>query len=126
MSHNDSEKLSSYFDDLYETLLSHGVPEDRLPSPWHVLSRVLEAIDHDLLSEWVDAYVALESDGDPSYNPTNQNPEQDSNPPSSQPGPWTPPRRQPNYLRALPGPPPTDPSEPTPPDSEGSPKLSPG
>ena len=57
-----TERLASYFEELYEYLVEQGVPEECLPSPWHVLRRVTKAIDHELLREWLDAYSAVESE----------------------------------------------------------------
>lgn len=57
-----TERLASYFEELYEYLVEQGVPEECLPSPWHVLRRVTKAIDHELLREWLDAYAAVEAE----------------------------------------------------------------
>jgi len=85
------EKLASYFEEMYEYLLEEGVPEDRLPSPWHVLSRIVKCIDQELLREWLDAYVAVEAE--------EVEEEEDSEPPRS--GPRPKPKRRPSYLRAI-------------------------
>lgn len=61
---DQSRRLAGYFEELYDYLLEHGVPEECLPSPWHVLRHVTRSIDHELLQEWLDAYVAVESEGD--------------------------------------------------------------
>lgn len=57
-----TERLAGYFEEMYEYLLEQGVPEDCLPSPWHVLRRVTKAIDHEVLREWLDNYVAVEAE----------------------------------------------------------------
>lgn len=88
-----TERLAEFFDDLYGYLLESGVPEDRLPSPWHVLSRVVRCIDPELLREWLDAYSAVEAD--PDHVPPEDDEEDDA------PRPDRPPRRRPSYLRAL-------------------------
>lgn len=85
------EKLAAYFEEMYEYLLDEGVPEDRLPSPWHVLSRIVKCIDHDLLREWLDAYVAVEAE--------EVEEEEESEPPRT--GPRPKPKRRPSYLRAI-------------------------
>jgi hypothetical protein len=91
-----TERLASYFEELYEYLLEQGVPEDCLPSPWHVLRRVTKAVDHELLREWLDAYVAVEGEEDPEGDGDEEPSER------SAPVP-TPPRKRPapSYLRAL-------------------------
>ena len=58
------ERLAGYFEELYDYLQEEGVPEDRLPNPWHMLSRVVRCIDAELLREWLDAYCAVEADPD--------------------------------------------------------------
>jgi len=92
-SHNDpeSDRLSSYFEELYAYLVEHNVPEECLPSPWHILRRVLQCVDDDLVHEWLDDYVALEAD---SYEEGSSDSENSSS--SS-----TPKKRRPSYLRPL-------------------------
>jgi len=94
-----TERLAEFFDDLYGYLLESGVPEDRLPSPWHVLSRVVRCIDPELLREWLDAYSAVE--GEPEDEDEDKDDEEacdeDEKPHRQQ----RPPRRRPSYLRAL-------------------------
>jgi hypothetical protein len=87
-----TEKLASYFSEIYEFLIEEGVPEDRLPSPWHVLSRIVKCLDMDLLREWLDAYVRMEAEPEE---------EDDSEPAPGHPTPKRPPRHRPSYLRAL-------------------------
>lgn len=86
-------KLASYFEEIYEALLEEGVPEDRLPTPWHMLSRMVKCLDPDLLREWIDAYVAVEAE---LYDETE---EEDEAEPGHQPRPK--PKHRPSYLRAL-------------------------
>jgi hypothetical protein len=89
-----TEKLASYFSEIYEFLIEEGVPEDRIPSPWHVLSRVVKCIDTELLREWLDAYVRMEAE------PEEDDDEEESTA-SEHPTPKKPPRHRPSYLRAL-------------------------
>lgn len=89
-----TERLASYFEDLYGYLLAQGVPEDCLPSPWHVLRRVTKAIDHELLREWLDAYVAVEADPDLASEDDDED-DEDPEPPRRRARP------RPSYLRAL-------------------------
>lgn len=56
------EKLAGYFEEMYEYLIEEGVPEDRLPGPWHMLSRMVKCLDPELFREWLDAYAAVESE----------------------------------------------------------------
>lgn len=88
-----TERLASYFEELYEYLLEQGVPEECLPSPWHVLRRVTKAIDHELIREWLDAYIAVEADPEPE----GEEEEEEAS--------FTPQKRRvrprPSYLRAL-------------------------
>lgn len=86
-SFDEESQLSQYFDQVYETLSERGVPEDRMPSPWLILSHVIEALDYDSFSEWVDAYASLEAVEDPP---------QDNSPSGSKPK-----RPRPSYLRVL-------------------------
>lgn len=98
-----TERLAEYFDDLYGYLIESGVPEDRLPSPWHVLSRVVRCIDPELLREWLDAYSAVEGEPDHDDEPDDE-PDDDEEPDTH--GQTRPPKRRPSYLRALDLPPP--------------------
>lgn len=86
------EKLAGYFEDMYAYLLEERVPEDRLPGPWHMLSRMVKCLDPDLLQEWLDAYAAVEAE------PLAEGGEEEA---SSVPQPRPKPKRQPTYLRAL-------------------------
>jgi hypothetical protein len=43
----DEERLAGYFESIYEALSVRGVPEDRLPTPWSVLSHVLDCVDYE-------------------------------------------------------------------------------
>lgn len=89
-----TERLASYFEELYEYLVEQGVPEECLPSPWHVLRRVVKAIDHELLREWLDAYSAVEAEiEDDEDDDAPVHSEHPSQAPSS--------RFRPSYLRAL-------------------------
>ena len=90
------EKLAGYFEEMYEYLIDEGVPEDRLPGPWHMLSRMVKCLDPELFREWLDAYAAVESedigeddDGEEEVVET------------SAPQPRPKPKRRPDYLRAL-------------------------
>lgn len=55
-------RISSYFEEMYDFLLDAGVPEDRLPSPWHMLSRIVKCVDPELVREWLDLYVNMEAE----------------------------------------------------------------
>jgi hypothetical protein len=93
-----TERLAGYFEELYDYLLAEGVPEDCLPSPWHVLRRVTRALDQELLREWLDAYVAVEGEeGD-----EDEDGEEEGSQPE-QPDTAAPRRKRPrpSYLRAL-------------------------
>jgi len=96
-----TERLACYFEELYAYLIEEGVPEDCLPSPWHVLRRVTQAIDHAKLRGWLDAYVAVEAQDEDETD----DPETDSKNPASHrgsPGSARPDvRRRPSYLKAL-------------------------
>lgn len=83
-------RLAAYFEDIYGYLLEQGVPEVRLPSPWHVLSHMVDCLDGDRVAEWLEAYVGIE--GHPSSQP--------SEPPAAAAGPSSK-RPRPAYLRAL-------------------------
>ena len=91
-----TERLAEFFDDLYGYLLESNVPEDRLPSPWHVLSRVVRCIDPERLREWLDAYSAVEGEND--EDDEEDDPEDEDYDSHVQPKP---PKRRPSYLRAL-------------------------
>jgi hypothetical protein len=93
-----TERLASYFEELYEYLLEMGVPEECLPSPWHVLRRVTKAIDHDLLREWLDAYASVESEADEDDDEEDDEGEQRSSEAVRQRSRT---RVRPSYLRAL-------------------------
>lgn len=86
------EKLASYFEEIYTFLSESGVPEDRLPSPWHLLSRAVKCIDLELLRVWLDEYVRMESE------PKDV---EDSETQAARTEPKRPPRHRPSYLRAL-------------------------
>jgi hypothetical protein len=88
------EKLAGYFEEMYEYLVDEGVPEDRLPGPWHMLSRMVKCLDPDLFREWLDAYIAVEAE------PLEEEEEDEENGSSAlQPRPK--PKRRPEYLRAI-------------------------
>jgi hypothetical protein len=55
-----TEKLAAYFEDIYGYLIAQGVPEERLQSPWHVLSHVVDCIDGERMGEWIEAYLGIE------------------------------------------------------------------
>lgn len=87
------EKLAGYFEEMYDYLMEEGVPEDRLPGPWHMLSRMVKCLDPELFREWLDAYAAVESED------FEEEDEEDGE--SSSPQPRPKPKRRPDYLRAL-------------------------
>jgi len=87
----NAERLARYFKEIYEYLVEEGVPADRLPSPWHVLSRAVGCVDHERLREWLDAYAAVEADAE----------EQDGEDPQGPAQKKRAPRHRPSYLRAL-------------------------
>jgi len=90
------ERLASHFEELYQYLLDEGVPEECLPSPWHMLRRVVKAVDHAKIQDWLDAYAEVEADPE-SYVPEENSPEPvTAAPPRSG-------RRSYPYLRALDG-----------------------
>jgi hypothetical protein len=91
----NEERLAGYFEELYDYLLEEGVPEDRLPNPWHVLSRVVRCIDSERLREWLDAYSAVEADPDHDILETEAEGE------GTEPEPQRRMRRRPSYLRIL-------------------------
>lgn len=88
-------KLAAYFEEMYDFLLEEGVPEDRLPGPWHMLSRMVKCLDPDLFTEWLEAYVSVESE----VTVESSELEEDSS--SSNPQPRPKPQRRPDYLRAI-------------------------
>lgn len=90
-------KLAGYFEEMYEYLVAEGVPEDRLPGPWHMLSRMVKCIDPELIREWLDAYVAVEGE----LEDDDDEEEEDDEEMSSGPKPRPKPRRRPDYLRAI-------------------------
>lgn len=88
------EKLAGYFEEMYDYLMQEGVPEDRLPGPWHMLSRMVRCIDPELLRDWLDAYVAVEGEGDleEDEDDTEAEPQAKARQPR---------RQRPSYLRAI-------------------------
>lgn len=90
MQDEQTARLAAYFEDIYGYLLEQGVPEVRLPSPWHVLSHMVDCLDGDRVAEWLEAYVGIE--GVASDNPSEL--------PAALSGP-APKRPRPAYLRAL-------------------------
>ena len=94
---DDSERLAGYFEEIYEGLTQRGVPEDRLPSPWMLLSHILECVDYDSLGEWIENYAALEAVEDPDGTESDSEPDSDTQDPHGDGSP----RRRPAYLRAL-------------------------
>jgi hypothetical protein len=89
--HNEqTARLAAYFEDLYDYLLAQGVPETRLPSPWHILSHVVDCLDEERIGQWLEAYVGIEG----TSNVTTEN--------RAAPAPSAPRRvPRPAYLRAL-------------------------
>jgi hypothetical protein len=96
------EKLARYFEEMYEYLLEEGVPEDRLPSPWHMLSRMVKCIDPEIMRDWLDAYVAVETEAEGGEGDDDDSDEADLD---LSPEPERPQRpkmkRRPSYLRAI-------------------------
>jgi hypothetical protein len=90
----NTERLASYFVELYDYLAERGVPEECLPNPWHVLRRVTKVIDHELVREWLDAYSDVEAEIE------EEGPETPTFPPRTQTRRSRP---RPSYLRALDG-----------------------
>ena len=88
-------KLAGYFEEMYDFLLEEGVPEDRLPGPWHMLSRMVKCIDPELFREWLDAYVAVEAENSEDED------DEDEDEVDSTPQPRPKPKRRPDYLRAI-------------------------
>lgn len=91
VSSSEEERLARHFADIYAYLLESHVPRERLPSPWHLLSRVVKCLDPSLLHEWMEAYIGLEAEV----------PDSGAVPAISS-GPSTPaPKYRPRYLKAL-------------------------
>lgn len=88
------ERLASHFEELYQYLLDEGVPEECLPSPWHMLRRVVKAVDPSKIQDWLDAYADVEADPEP-YEPEEDGPE------PLTAAPPRPARRSYPYLRVL-------------------------
>jgi hypothetical protein len=87
-------KLAAYFEAIYTYLVDQGVPEERLPSPWHVLSHVVDCLDEERVGDWLEAYVGIEG----------VSPETEPEPLHAvePPAPKAPAKRpRPGYLRAL-------------------------
>lgn len=82
-------KLAAYFEDMYGYLLEQGVPAERLPSPWHILSHVVDCLDAERIEQWVEAYVELEGRSRDALSPDTSTPVQATK------------RPRPAYLRAL-------------------------
>lgn len=57
----EDTRIAGYFEDIYEALSARGVPEDRLPTPWAILSHVMDCVDYEALSEWIENFSALEA-----------------------------------------------------------------
>jgi hypothetical protein len=95
----DEERLAGYFESIYEALSVRGVPEDRLPTPWSVLSHVLDCVDYEALSEWIENFAALEA--------IEESEDADSES-ESEGGDGIVSRRRPAYLKAVSAPTPTD------------------
>lgn len=56
------ERLAGYFEEIYAYLSENYVPDDRLPSPWHILSHLIMNTDYEAMRGWLDDYVERESD----------------------------------------------------------------
>ena len=56
------ERLAGYFEEIYQFLAQQHVPDDRLPSPWHILSHIIQHVDYDTFRGWLDEYVAREAE----------------------------------------------------------------
>ena len=94
----DHDRLAGYFEEIYEALTARGVPQDRLPSPWLILSHVLEAVSgegpYEALAEWISDYAALEAtEGTDEGTDAEGEAEGEQDPEPS--------RRRPAYLKAL-------------------------
>lgn len=87
-----SERLATYFEEIYTYLVEHNVPEECLPSPWHVLRHITQCVDDDLIHDWLDAYISLESE-----------PLEGEEEPEVTSTKITVPKRRPSYLRPLDG-----------------------
>jgi hypothetical protein len=62
-SQDTEELMGVYFDDIYYQLQAKGVPEERLPTVWHILSRIMDHhVNWDGLLNWVDQYAEMEHD----------------------------------------------------------------
>jgi len=94
-------QLAGYFEEIYEGLTARGVPQDRLPSPWMLLSHVLEAVDYDALGEWIENYAALEAVEDTGEDPDATESDSGTDPNTQDSHGDGSPRRRPAYLRAL-------------------------
>jgi hypothetical protein len=96
-------RLNGYFEDVYAALTARGVPEDRLPTPWAILSHVMDSVDYENLGEWIENFAALESqdDGDPEPDETTELDGSDGESMDTAFDGDT--KRKPSYLRALPG-----------------------
>ena len=57
-----TKRLASYFEEIYAHFVESGVPEECLPSPWHILRHVTKAIDQDLLQDWLESYIRIEAE----------------------------------------------------------------
>jgi hypothetical protein len=94
------DRLAAHFEEIYIQLSESGVPEERLPSPWHILSHVIQCVDYALLREWIEAYIALEAeeeddeDDEGPYTVPVSEPSRTLGPPLK--------RSRPEYLRPLP------------------------
>ena len=104
----EDTRIAGYFEEIYVALTARGVPEDRLPTPWAILSHVLDCTDYDALEEWIENFSALEGVNEPDTDGTDTD-DTDETDGIDTDGDTedSPPRRRPSYLRALPsrGPP---------------------
>ena len=86
------------FEDVYAALTARGVPEDRLPTPWTILSHVMDCTDYDALGEWIENYAALEALDVEETTELAESEEESEDGDETDP----PKKRRPNYLMALP------------------------
>jgi hypothetical protein len=56
------ERLAGYFEEIYQFLSNNHVADDRLPSPWHILSHIVQHTDYETFRGWLEEYVVRESD----------------------------------------------------------------
>jgi len=96
----EDTRIAGYFEDIYAALTARGVPEDRLPTPWAILSHVMDCVDFDALGEWIENFSALEALEIEETELEEGETTEDTDPDGTEFDP--PPKRRPNYLMALP------------------------